>query len=38
MAALKAQYRNFPGWTMQLHYDNLLALAEEDLTVGPVPS
>jgi transposase InsO family protein len=35
---LKAQYRQHPGWTKQLHYDNLVAQATEDASVGPVPS
>ena len=36
--ALEAQYRDHPGWTVQLHYDNLLALADEQPELGPVPS
>ena len=36
--ALRAQYREHPGWTVQLHYDNLAALAQEDETLGPLPS
>ncbi len=33
---LKTQYRQYPGWTMQLHFDNLrVALAGSD---APVPS
>jgi len=36
--ALRAQYRQWPRWTVQLHYDNLRALAEEDTALGPVPS
>lgn len=36
--ALKAQYRAYPGWTAQLHFDNLVALAEQDRALGPVPS
>ena len=36
--ALDAQYRGHTGWTMQLHYDNLLALAEEEPVLGTVPS
>ena len=28
--ALQAQYREYPAWTVQLHYDNLVALSEED--------
>ena len=26
IAALRAQYREHPGWSVQLHYDNLLAV------------
>lgn len=36
--ALDAQYRSHPGWTVQLHYDNLAALAEEHLALQPLPS
>lgn len=36
--ALCTQYRQWPGWTVQLHYDNLRALAEEAPALGPVPS
>ena len=36
--ALRAQYGQWPGWTMQLHYDNLVALAGEDASLGPLPS
>jgi putative transposase len=35
---LQAQYRGHRGWTVQLHYDNLLALAEEDEDLKPMPS
>ena len=35
---LTAQYREHPGWTKQLHYDNLLARAKQDASVGSVPS
>ena len=35
---LEAQYRDHPGWTVQLHYDNLVAQAEEGETLGQVPS
>ena len=31
-------YQRHPGWTMQLHYDNLLALAEQQPELGIVPS
>lgn len=36
--ALTLQYRQYPGWTAQLHYDNLLALREEDEALGAMPS
>ena len=36
--ALQAQYGRHSGWSKQLHYDNLLALAEEAPTLGAVPS
>lgn len=36
--AVQTQYRQWPGWTMQLHYDNLVALAAEEPTLGPLPS
>lgn len=35
--ALHAQYRDHPGWSFQLHADNLAALVREDPTLG-VPS
>ncbi len=36
--ALTTQYRDHPGWTVQLHYDNLRALAAEQEALRPVPS
>jgi len=36
--ALEAQYRDHPGWTVQLHYDNLLAQSEADAALKPIPS
>ncbi len=36
--ALEAQYGNHSGWSVQLHVDNLVALAEEDETLKPIPS
>lgn len=36
--ALQAQYREYPGWTVQLHYDNLVALSDEDERLKPMPS
>jgi len=38
MQALHDQYRQWPGWTMQLHYDNLVALASEDPSLASLPS
>jgi len=38
MVALQAQHQAHPGWTVQLHFDNLVALSESDAAVGPVPS
>jgi putative transposase len=38
MEAVRAQHREHPGWTVQLHYDNLAALLEEDASLGPLPS
>jgi transposase InsO family protein len=35
---LAAQYRQHPGWSYQLHYDNLVALVEEQPELGAVPS
>lgn len=37
-AALKAQYDAHGRWSVQLHYDNLLAMAEEQPHLKPVPS
>lgn len=36
--ALQAQYAAHPSWSVQLHYDNLRALAERDPALRPVPS
>ena len=36
--AVRAQYRAHPGWSAQLHYDNLATLAESRRELGPVPS
>jgi transposase InsO family protein len=36
--AIKQQYRAHPGWTVQLHYDNLAVLVEEDKSLGALPS
>jgi transposase InsO family protein len=37
MQALQAQYQAHPGWSVQLHYDNLVVQAESDEALGPVP-
>lgn len=37
-AALKAQYHAHRRWNVQLHYDNLVALAREKPQLNPVPS
>ena len=37
-AALDAQHRAHPSWSYQLHRDNLLARAEQEPTLGQVPS
>ena len=36
--ALVAQYQAHPGWSVQLHYDNLLSLAEGQPELRAVPS
>lgn len=36
--AIELLYRQHPGWTVKLHYDNLVVLGEKDATLGPVPS
>jgi transposase InsO family protein len=38
LAALKAQYQAHPRWNVQLHYDNLVALADEQPRLKPLPS
>ncbi len=35
--AIEKQYGEHRGWTYQLHYDNLVVLAKEDLSLGPMP-
>jgi putative transposase len=35
--AIARQHKEHPGWTFQLHYDNLAALAREDPKLGPIP-
>jgi len=36
--ALKVQYQTHRRWNVQLHYDNLVALAEEKPHLKPIPS
>lgn len=36
--AIAAQHTAHPGWSTQLHYDNLLVLAEKHSELAPVPS
>lgn len=38
LQALKAQYENYPRWNVQLHYDNLKAMAKEQGCLKDVPS
>jgi hypothetical protein len=38
LAALEAQYREHPRWTVQLHYDNLAAVVAEHPALGRLPS
>lgn len=35
---LEQQYREHPGWSYQLHADNLIALVEEEPNLGSAPS
>lgn len=37
-ALIQQQYKDHPRWTCQLHWDNLLARARADSTIGEVPS
>lgn len=37
-AALEAQYQEHPGWSFQLHHDNLVALARQQPELGSPPS
>lgn len=37
-SAIESQYRAYPRWTVQLHYDNLVALAKEKPQLMPLPS
>jgi len=36
--AARAQYSSDPDWTRRLHYDNLRVAAENDPSLGPLPS
>ena len=38
IAAITALYAEYPGFSVQLHHDNLVAVSELDSTVGTVPS
>lgn len=38
LKALEEQYANHPGWTVQLHYDNLTAVVAAKPEIGPLPS
>ena len=38
LQALKEQYENYPRWNVQLHYDNLKAMAKEQASLKDVPS
>jgi transposase InsO family protein len=38
LAAIKAQYHENRRWNVQLHYDNLVALAKEQPQLNPIPS
>jgi transposase InsO family protein len=35
---LRAQHKEHPGWSFQLHFDNLLVLVQADRTLGKMPS
>ena len=36
--AIATLYRQHPGWTVQLHHDNLVVLARQDPSIGVMPS
>ncbi|WP_419662314.1 putative integrase family protein [Desulfosarcina variabilis str. Montpellier] len=38
LQALRVQYDNYPRWNVQLHYDNLKAMAKEQACLKDVPS
>lgn len=35
--AIEKQYREHPGWSYQLHYDNLVVVVDKDPAMGPMP-
>jgi len=35
---VREQYRAHPGWSVQLHYDNLVATVAQEPALGPLPS
>jgi transposase InsO family protein len=37
-SAIELSYRQHPRWSFKLHYDNLVALAENDDSLGEIPS
>jgi transposase InsO family protein len=37
-AVVREQYRAHPGWSVQLHHDNLAVTVGEDPALGPLPS
>lgn len=37
-AILREQYKIYPGWTYQLHYENLLERIKKDPALSPAPS
>jgi putative transposase len=36
--AIRTQWEAHPGWTVQLHYDNLQAVVASEPALGPLPS
>ena len=36
--AIQTLYRQHPSWTFQLHHDNLVVLAKQDVSLGTMPS
>lgn len=37
-ARVRDQYQAHPGWSIQLHHDNLVSSVADDPTLGPLPS